>query len=383
MKKKLSGLVLVTAAIFLIIAALIKTGKDKPASVISLADLSRHPIYSTYRFDNTDNVVNIGTQPFYMPTGLITETMKHDVILKEAMKEHDVEVRFFPFLKGHDVNFFMLRGDLDAGVGGDMPAISLASDMDIIIPALIQQGFVSIVASRHMLVNELRGKRIGYAYGSNAHYTLLNTLSAEGLDESMVDLIPMEVSEMPEALFKGRIDAFSAWEPAPSITLISYPDKVIIHRSLSTGYLYFNKTLYDNHPDIMRLILAAEIRALRWIQADRQNLLKASQWTIDESGRLTDMNMVLSENKIAGLAMKDITGRAFPPVIPESDLAQSGRIYKEFIFLNGLGKIPHSGNWEKVRDSFDLQILKSVLAEPAAYRLNEFIYDVQGGGNED
>lgn len=51
----------------------------------------------------------------------------------------------------------------------------------------------------------------------------------------------------------------------------------------------------------------------------------------------------------------------------------------EFEFLKELGKIPSSSDWDKVRGSFNLQILDDVLADPSGYRLNEFIY---GDGNE-
>ncbi len=110
-----------------------------------------------------------------------------------------------------------------------------------------------------------RGRRIGYAFGSNAHYALLNTLTSAGLDESMLTLVPMEVTEMPKALHEGKIDAFAAWEPTPFITVKQYPETVIIHKSLSSGYMYFKREFFDKHPEIVRLFLAAEIRAINWM----------------------------------------------------------------------------------------------------------------------
>ncbi len=374
--------ILSAAAILLIIFVWARSGKEITQPITYSPNLTIHPVYSLYKFDNSEKVINIGTQPLYIPTGLITETMKRDIILKKAMKEEGVEVRFYPFLKGHDVNFFLRKGDLDAGIGGDMPAISIASDMDIVIPALVQQGFISIVANHHMMIDELRGKRIGYAYGSISHYSLLNILSSEGLDESTVSLIHMEVLEMPQAMFNEKVDAFSAWEPIPSIALTKYPDSVVTHRSLSSGYIYFNKTLNDNHPELTRLILASELRALHWLRENKNNLLSASKWTIAAGKKLTGKNMAVSAEKITNLSLNDIVGSAFPPIVPESDLTPSGRIYKEYTFLRDIDKIPHSNNWWKVRDSFDISILEAVIANSRTYRLHEFSYDVQRGGDE-
>ncbi|MFK5953868.1 MAG: ABC transporter substrate-binding protein [Desulfobacterium sp.] len=113
------------------------------------------------------------------------------------------------------MNFFLGKGDIDAGIGGDMPTLTAAANFDIVIPVMIQRGFVSIVANRHMLIDQLKRKKIGYAFGSNAHYALLKTLASAGLNENDVKLIPMEVAQMPEALDAGEITAFSAWEPTP------------------------------------------------------------------------------------------------------------------------------------------------------------------------
>jgi len=84
------------------------------------------------------------------------------------------------------VNFFLGRGDIDAGIGGDMPTLTAATNLDIVIPVMIQRGFISIVSNRQMLVEQLKGKRIGYAFGSNAHYALLKTLATAGLNENDV-----------------------------------------------------------------------------------------------------------------------------------------------------------------------------------------------------
>jgi len=108
---------------------------------------------------------------------------------------------------------------IKVGIGGDMPTLSAAANFGVHVVALAQQGFCSIVAREEMLMKELRAKRIAYAFGSNAHYALLQSLASAGLREEDVRLIPLDVTEMPSALAEGAIDAFSAWEPTPTIAL--------------------------------------------------------------------------------------------------------------------------------------------------------------------
>jgi len=368
--------------LLLTIASCTKTDDNNSVSSAQPPDLSKHPVYSKYQFNNTDNVINLGTQPLYMPTGLITETMKRDIILKKALNKLGIEIRFYSFLKGHDVNFFLKKGDIDAGIGGDMPAITIASTSEVIIPSLMQNGFVSIVAEHHMLIEQMRGKRFGYAIGSNAHYSLLHMFQLRGIAATDVRLIPINVVEMPEALAAGNIDAFSAWEPTPFLTRKLFPDKVVIHRSLSTGYLYFSRALYEKHPDAVLHMLAAQLRAFYWIKHKKENLLNASRWNIDENNKLSDTMSELSDVDISKLAVDDIIGHHSSPVIPLQSLSRTGNLYKEFKFLKELGMVPLSIAWEKVRDSFAPQILDGIYNNPSVYRFNEFDYDIDGDGSE-
>ena len=367
------------AACLILVAhtALLKTCKAEDQSIVKAQDLSHHPVYSKYKFNNAENVINLGVQPLYSPTGFITEVMKRDAVLRKNLSASGMEARYYAFLKGGDVNCFLRNGDIDVGIGGDMPAITAAATMDTVIPALIQQGFTSVVANRSMLIRELRGKKIGYAFGSNAHYALLKALSSGRLSEDQVKLISMDVNEMPEALQSGKVTAFSAWEPTPAITLMKYPENVVIHRYLSSGYIYFTKIFSDKYPEVVRQIVAAEIRALRWMQSSRENLLKASEWALQASERLTMQKVELSVEENASLAEDDILGIASAPIIPHNDLRQNGSLFTEFEFLKALNQIPASANWEKVHDSFDLQIMIDVVTHSKEYKLNEFNYDIE------
>lgn len=344
--------------------------------------LSDEPRYSTYEFPKDSTIIKFGTQPLYIPTGLISETIKRDMILKRALSEIGMKLKFYPFLKGDDINFFLDRGHLDIGISGDMPTLKAAATSDIIITNLVQKGFTSIVAKKFVLMDELRRKRIGYAFGSNAHYSLLQALTAVGLDENDVHLVAMDVYEMPKRLNAGDIYAFSAWEPTPSIVLKQQKDAAIIHRNLNSGYLYFWGGFSSDHNIATEYIVAATIRAIHWIQSSNENLLAASNWSKKASEKLTGTNLEISAEEIAELAKKDILGMRQPSHIHESSLDKESSLYKEFEFLKTVGKIPVSTDWEQMRKSFDIEIAKNILAEPLKYKLNEYDYTGQGDQDE-
>ena len=262
-----------------------KTGSDADLPVTSAPELSKHSIYSNYEFGEDESVIDIGTQPIGVSPGIIGEILEHDAVLRAALAELGLELRIHHFLKGADSNFFLQRGDLEVVTGGDMPALTACANMDTVVATLIKKGFSSLVAREHMLMTDLKGKKIGYLFGSNAHFALLQSLEDVGLDESDVHLVALDVPEMPGALDRGDIDAFSTVEPNTSLALAEYDDFVVIHRSLNTAYLYFAGSFVDRSPEAARLIVASQIRSMGWMREAKDNILEASRWTIQSIDR--------------------------------------------------------------------------------------------------
>lgn len=373
-KKMLAGFIL--TAIMILIIILFYTGKEteKNLPVDKEVNLLKHPIYSKYFFDNTDKVINIGIQPLYSPTGLILAAMQRDTVLQKALQGLGVKVRYYPFLKVNDVNFFLQNKDLDIGIGGDMPTISAAAAMDIIVPVTLQQGFTSIVATRPMLTSQLRGQRIAYPFGSIAHYIVLDVLASEDLSTSQVTLIPMDIPELAGALYRKEINAFAVWEPIAAIAIKDHQGFTAMYQQLTTGYMYFLKDFYKNHPEAAQEIVAAVVRAFRWMQSKRQNILLAGKWAKQAGESLGAQKISLSIKEMADLAQKDILGLTSFPMVARDDLQYNGSLHGKLRFLKTQGQIPPSVTWEKIRNSFDYKILRAVLANPARFDLDRFDY---------
>jgi len=224
-----------------------------------------------------------------------------------------------------------------------------------------------------MLMPELRGKKIGYAFGSNAHFALLNSLSAFHLSEDDVTLVPLDVSEMPTALDEGIIDAFSAWEPTPTITTTLFPETRIVQRSITTGYLYFSSAFANRYPIQVKHIIASELRALNWL-ANKRNLIEASEWALLSGGALSNNGPVLSPESYALIAKDDLLGLTDAEFIPERLLEPNNLLFQEFIFLQNIGKIPPSVEWERIRLQFNLELAREVRSRTDYYDLEDYDY---------
>lgn len=392
MRTKLIAIFLAAVVILLITIAFLKTRKIEDVQIISAPDLSHHPIYSKYDFGEIDNVIDFGIQPLAVRVGVISEAMRRDVILRRFLSDQGLEIRFHSFMKGADINFFLQRGDIEMAMAGDMPTITAAATLEVTVAALCNQAFDSIVARRHMMVEELRGKPIGYAFGSSAHYILLRALSSAGLGEEDVRLIPLDITEMPDALGNGEIDAFSAWDPIVPIALARPDGFVTIHRGLSSAYLYFSRAFAEKHPEPVHQIVASQLRAIAWMQQRDENLLEACRWTLGVGQALSGKEPALLAEQYVMMIKKDVIfGNTSASIIPENHLKQDGLLHREFEFLKALGKIPPSSDWDSVRNSFDRQIISEVLANPGEYSLDEYDYDniaapftgpVDGGDHE-
>ncbi len=376
MSKKLTLVTLIVSAVLAVLVLVYLLTRGNSRQILPESDLSNHPLYGSCDFGD-EGIIDIGTQPVYLPTGVITELMKRDRILHTALSEIGMEMRFHAFLKGADVNFFIERGDLEAGIGGDMPALSAAAESHVLITTVVQQGFTSIVSRKNMTIEGLKGKRIGYAFGSNAHYALLQALDSGGIRENDVHLVPYEVNEMPDALDRGEIDAFSAWKPTPAEAKLQFSDQIAIHRSFASGYLYFSRSFAEQHLGSIYHIVASQLRAIRWLRRNEQNLLEACRLVLQEQYALTGKQALLSPQGYAKVVESDLMETEMISAFTEEDLDPGGRLFTEFEFLKRIGKIRSTVDWQEVRGCFDPEIFERVFSNWKQYRLDAVEYAIE------
>ncbi len=350
-------------------------GGDKNAAEL-------YDAYSKYKFGQTDSVIDIGVQPLWIPANMIAEALQRDRILRRDLGELGMEARFHPFLKGSDANYFLWSGDLEAVYAGDMPALVAAAEGEVAVAALAQQGFCSIVARRHLLLGELRGKRIGYAHASNAHYALLRALSDVGLGEEDCHLIPLDVIAMSASLAEGTIDAFAAWEPTVFLAETRYSDQVVIHRSLTSGFLYFDGAFAGEQAEAVRRVVAAHLRAVRWLANDA-NQVRAAHWTNGAARAVSIQHAQITTDEILRLAESDLLGTPSVPFIPKSALVADGPLFEEYSFLRETGMISSAVKWETIRASFQTPFLDEIMTDPTKYRTHLFDYSGREATDDD
>ena len=326
---------------------------------------------ATLQIEAKSSIV-LGVQPLGYPAAMIGALIGRDAVLKQQLARRGYSLILIPFRKGNDM-VDLVGNRVDAGLLGDMPTIRLAARTDICVVGLAKQTFSSVVGRKVTLLAQLKGKRVGYAEGSSAHHTLLQALAAAGLNEGNLTLVPVEIDAMPEELEAGRIDAFSAWEPATSLALAGNPGARVLFRGVSSDYFVLTRGLVQRDPEAALEVVAGFVRALVWMRKGSANLEKAAGWAKKDGEALSGTTSKLSLSQAADITRREILDIPSAPAI----LRRTGEkppLSEEFNFLKSLGKIPANSEQQRLDQAFQYRGLQLVLKSPRRYRLGEFNY---------
>ena len=329
--------------------------------------------FDSYGLSAASPAVDIGTQPLGYPSGVISAVMQRDRILKKALQASQQPLQTHYFVRGADMVPLLADHRLEAGLLGDMPTLLSTSTGAVWVVGLVKQTSTAIVAKNATQPAHLVGKRVAYVPTSSAHLTLLQGLASAGVAEDKVTLIPMNVGDMPEALERGTIDAFAAWEPAPTIALGKSGSNHIVFRGLTTDYFVIEQSFAKRSPQAARHVVAGFLRAIEWMRRSQDNVLKAAQWAMLDTTTFSGKPPALGASQIATIPRREILDIPSAPTVLVNPV--NPPLKTEFQFLTALNKIPPTGTWANVEAAFTYDGLAKVLAEPRVYQLRSFGYE--------
>ncbi|QWV93362.1 ABC transporter substrate-binding protein [Geomonas oryzisoli] len=310
-------------------------------------------------------------QPLAYPVGAIGSVLARDAVLKRDLSESGYLLRVVPFRKGTEM-VDRMGGDLSAAIVGDMPVILMALRADVRVVGLAKKTFTSLVGRNITLLSQLKGKRVAYMDGSSAHHTLLQALSSAGLSERDVTLVQADLDAMPGLLEGGKVDAFAAWEPAPTLALVKNTDARVLFRGASSAFFLLSGSFAQKDPKTALVLSAAYMRAMNWMRKSNANLQQAALWATKDGAALSPRGAKLTTSQITEITRREILDVPAAPVI----VSLPGRppLKNEFDFLKKVGKIPRNSSFAALERAFAYDGLQQVLKSPLLYRLAEFEY---------
>ncbi len=331
--------------------------------------------YASYVFGTPEGpLIDVGYQPISIPSGTIPAVMMRDRILLRQLDELGKSLKFHPFLEGGDINTFLFSGALEFMWAGDMPVIKAAANIPIVITAQVKTAFASVVARHLFSMDQLKGRRIGVAPGSSAHQVLLHGLALNNLVEKDVQLVKMPVNQMIDAMKKGTIDAFAIWEPTVTLATDQIEDLTVLYRALTYSYLYFSKSIFDGHPEIVKLLTAANLRAVRWMGRSQEHSYQACQWHIALAEAFLKESYPLSVSQCQVILNRDLLDPLPMTMIPPESLQPDGSIARKLKFLQQIGILDAGIDPKVIFRVFRMEILQEIVQNMDQWRVNEFDY---------
>jgi ABC-type nitrate/sulfonate/bicarbonate transport system substrate-binding protein len=316
----------------------------------------------------------LGVQPLGFPSGVISAVMARDRTLKAALESAGMPLKTYAFRRGADMLGVLSEHRLEAGLLGDMPTILSAAAGKVWVVGLVKETSTAIVARDVLQVRDLVGRKVAYVPASSAHHTLLQGLASAGVAEADIRAVPMAVDEMPGALVRGEIDAFVAWEPAPTIALAKGDRNRIVFRGRSTDYFVLSREFQRRHPDAALALVAGFARAIEWMRRSGRNLELAARWSMRDAAAFAGRAPAVSIEQVKAITRREILNVPSAPVIvrpPRGEVPLQG----QFNFLDGLGKLPKGASLDVLREAFGHDALERIMANPARHHLDEFAYD--------
>lgn len=328
-----------------------------------------------YNFGTNTRVIDVGYGLFATPMSVLGEVMRRDKVMQLQAEQAGLVFRFHPYEKGIDTLKDIIEGKLDASMPTDVVVLNAIVQTPVVLAGYVRQSFSSVIGPKNWRMADLKGKRIGNSAGTSGHNALLHGLDGAGLSEKDVNLVQMNVSDMPNALLAGQIDAFAAFEPTPSSLLRQHGGRfAALHKQISPAYFMLTGELVSKHPEGSRILIASLHRAIRWLGKSRDNLGRASRWALVSMREFTGQEPSITEKEISQFTRSDLLDIAGAPRIPVNESETGSALHRNFKFLKKSGKLLAGATWQQVQMSFNRELGTQMLQNARRCGLDEFDY---------
>ncbi|MDQ0087646.1 sulfonate transport system substrate-binding protein [Paenibacillus anaericanus] len=214
---------------------------------------------------------------------------------EEEFGKVGVKVEFAEFQTGPPMTEAIAANRLDFAGLGNLPVVTAqAADIKFTEISNIIEGKnnVAIIVpkgSKITKAEELKGKKIAVAKGSNAYNFLYRGLDKVGLKPTDVEVIQLQPNEAQPAFETGAVDAWATWDPYITTNVLTGKATILTDGEtlgvLSPSFLIVRTKLAQDFPELVTTFLKVYEQARVWESQheDEANKLYAEQFQIDET----------------------------------------------------------------------------------------------------
>lgn len=218
-----------------------------------------------------------------------------------------IKISWIKFDAGRDIITAMASGSLDLGTIGTPPAASgIANNLPYYvyyIDDIIGDSEALVVKNNSGInsINDIKGKKIATTFSSTSHFSLLNALKLNGIKESDLTLLDMQMPDILAAWQRGDIQGGYVWETTKS-KLIADGGKVIItsgdlaKKGAITGELSIvRKDFADKYTEVLKQYVSVLNDSVHQYKEQPEKSAKAlsKELGLSEEDTLKSMNEII------------------------------------------------------------------------------------------
>ena len=218
----------------------------------------------------------------YQKNGLLYIDRQRGLI-EARFRAQGAAVRWVEFTFGPPLLEALNVGSIDYGTVGDAPPIfaQAANARLLYVAAQEAAGSGSAIllppGSPLQRLEDLRGKRIGFARGSSAHSLTVAALEKAGIRWEEITPVPLPPADARAAFERGALDAWTIWDPffavaeaRPGVRILASARGIMAQNS----FFLANRDFALAHPQAIAAVNEELARTAAWADENRPEVAR-------------------------------------------------------------------------------------------------------------
>lgn len=215
--------------------------------------------------------------------------------LAKKMKAKGYKVVFKEFQSGAALMTALKSGNIDyARLGDTPPVVNQASGLDLVYigaGASKEYGTGVLVGKNSDItsIKQLKGKRIAYAKGTAAEFTIIQVLAKAGLTTKDVTLVNMDQGAASVAFAKGNVDAWVTWDPYTATAQVQQDAKLLTNAkglAMNRDFVVATRKYAKNHTKVSSLLIKYMGQDMTWATKHPTELIAMLSKTLKLSKKI-------------------------------------------------------------------------------------------------
>ncbi|WP_342363103.1 sulfonate ABC transporter substrate-binding protein [Terrarubrum flagellatum] len=206
---------------------------------------------------------------------------KQQGVLERRFKPLGIEIKWVEFQFGPPLLEALNVGSIDYGPTGDAPPIFAQAAKANLLYVATQEaagsgaGVLVPPNSPIQTLQDLKGKKIGFAKASSSHNLTIAAIEKAGFGYGDFTPVYLPPADARAAFERGSLDAWVIWDPffalaetLPGVRVLSTAKGIVAQNS----FYLANREFTGKHPDIVAAVNEELAKVARWADAHRDEV---------------------------------------------------------------------------------------------------------------